>query len=91
MSRTKVRRIGLEHATIKDNILFGSTLGYDAVRYNTVVDACALRHDLEVFDAGDLTGNFTCFHSILLGVLTADIAQRLVRKASRYLAGSERA
>jgi hypothetical protein len=45
---------GLEHATIKDNILFSSV--YDAARYEAVIDACALHHDLEVFDAGDLTG-----------------------------------
>ena len=39
--------------------MFNSILGYDETRYNAVVDACALRADLEVFDAGDLTGNFT--------------------------------
>lgn len=51
---------GLEHATIRDNIIFGSPSGYDENRYHAVVDACALRHDLEIFDAGDLTGNFAC-------------------------------
>ncbi|KAK7058500.1 hypothetical protein VNI00_002134 [Paramarasmius palmivorus] len=44
---------GLEHATIKDNILYASA--YDEERYNAVLDACALERDLSVFDAGDLT------------------------------------
>ncbi|KAG8934657.1 hypothetical protein FRC02_009484 [Tulasnella sp. 418] len=43
----------LEHATIRDNILFRSP--YNAARYNAVLDACALRRDLEIFEAGDLT------------------------------------
>ncbi|KIK07255.1 hypothetical protein K443DRAFT_129256 [Laccaria amethystina LaAM-08-1] len=43
----------LEHATIRDNIIFGSPFVLD--RYNAVLDACALRPDLAVFDAGDLT------------------------------------
>jgi hypothetical protein len=49
---------GLEHATIRDNIIFGSRYGFDEARYGAVIDACALTHDLEVFDAGDLTGEF---------------------------------
>ena len=48
--------LGLEHATIKDNIIFGSSTGYDEARYQSVVQACALIRDLEVLDAGDLTG-----------------------------------
>lgn len=47
---------GLEHATIRDNIIFGSAFGFDETRYQTVIEACALKRDLEVFDAGDLTG-----------------------------------
>lgn len=43
----------LEHATIRDNIIFGSPFVLD--RYDAVLDACALRPDLAVFDAGDLT------------------------------------
>ncbi|RPD55478.1 P-loop containing nucleoside triphosphate hydrolase protein [Lentinus tigrinus ALCF2SS1-6] len=39
--------------TIKNNIIFGSPL--DEVRYNKVLDQCALRRDLELFDAGDQT------------------------------------
>ncbi|KAF8832014.1 hypothetical protein HHX47_DHR1001186 [Lentinula edodes] len=46
---------GLEHATIRDNIIFGSAFGFDETRYQTVIEACALKRDLEVFDAGDLT------------------------------------
>lgn len=48
---------GLEHATIKDNVVFGSVTGFDEARYHAVIEACALRRDLEVFDAGDLTGD----------------------------------
>ena len=48
---------GLEHATIRDNVIFGSAGGYDESRYHAVIDACALTRDLEVFDAGDMTGN----------------------------------
>lgn len=50
---------GLEHATIRDNILFGCAYGFDKLRYEAVLDACALVRDLEVFDAGDLTGRFS--------------------------------
>ncbi|KAG1864676.1 P-loop containing nucleoside triphosphate hydrolase protein [Suillus subalutaceus] len=45
----------LEHATIRDNIIFGSKLGFDEERYHTVVEACALERDLVVFEAGDMT------------------------------------
>ncbi|KAM0747040.1 P-loop containing nucleoside triphosphate hydrolase protein [Meredithblackwellia eburnea MCA 4105] len=41
----------LQHASIKQNILFGSPLEDD--RYAAVLDACALRPDLEMFEAGD--------------------------------------
>lgn len=44
----------LEHATIRDNILFGTK--YEEERYQRVVVACALTRDLGVFEAGDLTG-----------------------------------
>ncbi|KAK1234881.1 hypothetical protein PQX77_001975 [Marasmius sp. AFHP31] len=45
----------LEHATIRDNVVFASSYGYDEARYEAVLEACALKRDLEVFDAGDLT------------------------------------
>ncbi|THH32259.1 hypothetical protein EUX98_g1936 [Antrodiella citrinella] len=45
----------LEHATIRDNIIFASKFGYDEARYNTVIEACALTRDLEIFEAGDMT------------------------------------
>ena len=48
--------LGLEHATIRDNIVFGSSYGFDKNRYEAVVEACALIKDLEMFDAGDMTG-----------------------------------
>lgn len=43
----------LEHASIKNNILFGSPFEED--RYAAVLDACALRPDLSMFAAGDET------------------------------------
>ncbi|KAF5385025.1 hypothetical protein D9615_001230 [Tricholomella constricta] len=45
----------LEHATIRDNIIFGSPYGFEEARYQAVVESCALVKDLEVFDAGDQT------------------------------------
>ncbi len=47
---------GLEHNTIRENIIFGSSYGYDEARYHRVIEACALTRDLEVLDAGDMTG-----------------------------------
>ncbi|KAJ2456552.1 hypothetical protein GGI03_006367, partial [Coemansia sp. RSA 2337] len=41
------------NATLCSNILFG--LKYDETFYNRVIDACALRPDLEMLTAGDLT------------------------------------
>lgn len=49
---------GLEHATIRDNIIFGAAFGFDEARYQAVIEACALIHDLAIFDAGDMTGKF---------------------------------
>ena len=55
--------LGLEHATIRDNIVFGSRFGLssdglDEARYEAVMEACALKKDLAIFEAGDLTGEF---------------------------------
>lgn len=54
---------GLEHATIRDNIIFGSSFGYDEERYNAVVEACALVKDLDILEAGDMTG--TSHHFVM--------------------------
>ncbi|KAI4150070.1 MAG: hypothetical protein LQ340_004282 [Diploschistes diacapsis] len=43
----------IQNTTVKENILFGQK--WDRERYNQVVDACALRADLEMLPAGDLT------------------------------------
>ncbi|KAJ3517873.1 hypothetical protein NLJ89_g222 [Agrocybe chaxingu] len=45
----------LEHATIRDNIIFGSPAPFDEERYESVLSACALRQDLAILDAGDMT------------------------------------
>ncbi|KAF8236776.1 pleiotropic drug resistance ABC transporter [Tricholoma matsutake] len=45
----------LEHATIRDNIVFGCAYGFDKSRYEAVLDACALVRDFDILDAGDLT------------------------------------
>lgn len=43
----------IENATIKDNILFG--LPFDPIKYEKVVEACALTQDLSIFEDGDQT------------------------------------
>lgn len=43
----------IQNATLRDNILFGEP--YDEDRYNRILDACALRPDLEILPAGDAT------------------------------------
>lgn len=43
----------LQHLSIKDNILFGSP--FDRERYEQVIDACALRADLDILEDGDST------------------------------------
>ncbi|KAK3715700.1 ATP-binding cassette transporter yor1 [Vermiconidia calcicola] len=43
----------IQNATVKQNIVFGKD--YDRRWYNGVIDACALRPDLEMLPSGDLT------------------------------------
>jgi ABC-type multidrug transport system fused ATPase/permease subunit len=43
----------LEHATIRDNIVYGTM--FEDSRYHAVLEACALLPDLQIFDAGDMT------------------------------------
>ncbi|KAG8943314.1 hypothetical protein FRC04_002938 [Tulasnella sp. 424] len=43
----------LQHATIRDNILFRTP--FEAARYDAVLEACALKPDLGIFAAGDMT------------------------------------
>lgn len=78
------RAAGLEHATIQDNILFGTPLDQD--RYQAVLDACALRPDLALLEAGDMTGTRCitfCEHSLICLK-----PKKLVRKASHFPAGN---
>ncbi|KAJ7662919.1 multidrug resistance-associated ABC transporter [Mycena rosella] len=43
----------LRHASIRDNILFGSPM--DEKRYDDVIECCALQPDLEMLEDGDAT------------------------------------
>ncbi|XP_036936900.1 canalicular multispecific organic anion transporter 2 isoform X2 [Acanthopagrus latus] len=43
----------IQNATLRDNILFGKP--YNAQKYTSVLDACALTPDLEVLPGGDMT------------------------------------
>ncbi|XP_056590358.1 ATP-binding cassette sub-family C member 10 [Triplophysa dalaica] len=43
----------IQHATVRDNILFGRE--FDSTFYQTVIDACALADDLNVLPDGDQT------------------------------------
>jgi ABC-type multidrug transport system fused ATPase/permease subunit len=43
----------IENATIKNNITFG--LPFDPIRYQKVIEACALTHDLAILEDGDET------------------------------------
>ena len=43
----------IQNATVRDNILFSSELDY--TRYENVINSCALKPDLEILPAGDLT------------------------------------
>jgi len=43
----------IQNATVKENILFGKEM--DDEWYNKVIDACALRPDLDMLPSGDLT------------------------------------
>lgn len=43
----------IQNATLRDNILFGKA--YDEKRYQKVIDACALRSDIQMLSAGDMT------------------------------------
>ena len=43
----------MQNATLRDNILFGKP--YDKIRYENVINACALKTDLEILPGGDQT------------------------------------
>ncbi|KAJ1483860.1 P-loop containing nucleoside triphosphate hydrolase protein [Baffinella frigidus] len=48
----------IQNANVRDNILFGAVFDqakYDKAKYDKVVDACALRADLDRLPAGDQT------------------------------------
>ena len=77
---------GLEHATIRDNIIFGSPVPFDAKRYDQVVHACALEQDLAILDAGDMTGTFRTLCSISSLILSSEIGEKGIT-----LSGGQRA
>jgi len=43
----------IQNATLRDNVLFGSQM--DQLKYNDIIQACALTADLEILPGGDLT------------------------------------
>ncbi|CAD7079877.1 unnamed protein product [Hermetia illucens] len=43
----------IQNATLRDNILFGKP--YDKKRYDRVIEACALKPDIDILSAGDNT------------------------------------
>ncbi|XP_051957113.1 ATP-binding cassette sub-family C member 10-like isoform X3 [Xyrauchen texanus] len=43
----------IQHATVRDNILFGR--GFDSIFYQAVIEACALADDLNILPDGDQT------------------------------------
>ena len=43
----------MQNATLRSNILFGKT--FDEARYKDIIDACALRPDLDILPGGDET------------------------------------
>lgn len=43
----------IQNATLKDNILFG--IPYDKKRYDRIIEACALKPDLDMLPAGKET------------------------------------
>lgn len=61
----KILSLGLESLTIRDNIIFGSPAPFDDVRYQAVLDACALRPDLAILKGGDHTGERVYSPSII--------------------------
>lgn len=54
----------IQNLTLRDNVLFGRS--FDEQRYNQVIDACALRPDLDILPAGDMTeiGENVCITSL---------------------------
>ena len=43
----------IQNATVRDNILFGKE--FDQMRYDRTIEVCALKTDLEILPAGDMT------------------------------------
>ena len=43
----------IQNATLQDNVLFGKPL--QSTRYDNILDACALKPDLEILPGGDQT------------------------------------
>lgn len=55
----------IQNATVKDNILFGKHM--EEGKYDEVLEACALKTDLEILTGGDMTeiGEKVCELSIV--------------------------
>lgn len=62
----------IQNATVKDNILFGKQM--EEGKYDEVLEACALKTDLEILTGGDMTeiGEKVCW--LRTGSLTPNVA-----------------
>ena len=52
-SSVLVQQAWIQNLTLRENILFGRP--YEKERYDKVVEACAMKPDLDMLDAGDMT------------------------------------
>lgn len=43
----------IQNATLRENIIFGKP--YDPEKYDKIIEACALKPDLEILPGGDMT------------------------------------
>lgn len=43
----------IQNATVRDNILLGKP--FDSIKYSQIIDACALKYDLDTFPVGEQT------------------------------------
>ena len=61
----------IQNTTLRNNILFGKP--FDEDRYNSVLDACALRPDLDILPGGDATEIGEKVDMLIIKYLSNDI------------------